>query len=465
MRLGCSLRGRDFRFNDLTDVLARANEEKSGDVLAGIAAQSEIERCAAKEVLSQCTLAQLREHPVVPCDIDAVSKAIDSNLDEAAYQRIKSWCVAELREYILDSGTTSDHIGAIRNGLTGEMVAAVTKLMSNIDLIGGARKCRVVARANTTLGLEGVLASRLQPNHPSDAVEGIIASIMEGISYGVGDAVIGINPAYDNVDVVSRLLFETNKLMEELSLPTQNCVLSHITTQTKAIERGAPAGLIFQSIAGTEKGNVAFGVEMPTLEEAVALGKKSCRSAGGQFMYFETGQGSELSSRSHNGADQVTLEARCYALARLFDPFLVNDVVGFIGPEYLRDGRQMIRAGLEDHFMGKLIGVPMGIDACYTNHMQADQNDLENLSVLLAAAGVNYFMGVPMGDDVMLSYQTTSYHDVATLRELLSVRPAPEFEKWLEEAGIMRDGRLTDKAGDATYVDSLRRSAIARMQT
>ena len=248
--------------------------------------------------------------------------------------------------------------------------------------------------------------------------------------------------------------------MEELGLPAQNCVLSLITTQMKAIERGAPAGLIFQSIAGTEKGNLAFGVDISTLEEAFVLAKKACKSAGGQFMYFETGQGSELSSQSHNGADQLTLEARCYALARLFNPFLVNDVVGFIGPEYLRDGRQMIRAGLEDHFMGKLIGIPMGIDACYTNHMQADQNDLENLAVLLSAAGVNYFMGVPMGDDVMLSYQTTSYHDVASLRELLNLRPAPEYEKWLEHAGIMKNGRLTGKGGDATYVESLRRSAI-----
>lgn len=460
MRLSCVLRGREFRFKDLTDVLARANEEKSGDVLAGISARSEIERCAAKEVLSECTLAELREHPVIPCDTDAVSRAIDSDLDENVYDRIKTWSVAQLREYILDNDTTGDDIASIRNSLSGEMVAAVTKLMSNMDLIAVARKCRVISQANTTLGLEGVLGARLQPNHPSDSMDGILASILEGISFGIGDAVIGINPAYDNVDIVSRLLFETNKLMEELVLPAQNCVLSHVTTQMKAIERGAPAGLIFQSIAGTEKGNLAFGVDISTLEEAFALGKKTCKSAGGQFMYFETGQGSELSSQSHNGADQLTLEARCYALARLFNPFLVNDVVGFIGPEYLRDGRQMIRAGLEDHFMGKLIGVPMGIDACYTNHMQADQNDLENLAVLLSAAGVNYFMGVPMGDDVMLSYQTTSYHDVASLRELLNLRPAPEYEKWLEHAGIMKNGRLTEKGGDATYVESLRRSAI-----
>jgi ethanolamine ammonia-lyase large subunit len=328
-------------------------------------------------------------------------------------------------------------------------VAAVTKLMSNMDLVVAARKCRVVVKARTTLGLEGRLAARLQPNHPSDSVAGIKAAIFEGLSYGVGDAVIGINPVYDSADTVGRLLTETQEIIDKLNIPTQNCILSHITTQIKAIERGAPAGLIFQSIAGSEKGNKAFGIDIDLLKEAQAVGRKAIshgpnnQGQGGapQFMYFETGQGSELSSLSHNGADQLTMEARCYALARCFRPFLVNDVVGFIGPEYLADGRQMIRAGLEDHFMGKLLGVPMGVDACYTNHMDADQNDLENLTILLTAAGVNYFMGVPMGDDVMLSYQSTSFHDLAALREIYSLRPAPEFELW-----------LTEHAGNPAYV-------------
>ncbi len=336
------------------------------------------------------------------------------------------------------------------------MAAAVTKLMSSMDLVLAAAKLRVVAKAKTTLGLKGRLAIRLQPNHPSDSLDGILASIYEGLSYGVGDAVIGINPAYDTPDTVARLLEATNALIEELSLPTQNCILSHLTTQLKAIERGAPAGLIFQSIAGSEKGNKAFGIDNDMLEEGTALGAKLARVAGGQYMYFETGQGSELSSHTHEGADQLTLEARCYALARQFNPFLVNDVVGFIGPEYLKDGRQMIRAGLEDHFMGKLLGVPMGIDACYTNHMNADQNDLENLSMLLILSGVNYFMGVPMGDDVMLSYQSTSFHDGASLRALMNLRPAPEFESWLEERDLMKDGKLTEKAGNPNLIMSMR---------
>jgi len=444
--------GKRFSFSTLKEVLAKANEEKSGDLLAGIAAGSEIERVAAKHVLSELTLSELRQQPVVSADEDEVTRFIDQQLDQSAFQQIRSWTVAELREFLLSDRTDSDDVARIRMGLTGEMAAAVAKLMSNLDLIRAARKCRVVARANTTLGMEGVLGSRLQPNHPSDAVDGVLASIYEGLSYGIGDAVIGINPVYDTAETVARLLDATHQLIERLGLPTQNCVLSHVTTQIKAIERGAPAGLIFQSIAGSQKGNSAFGIEIATLQQASELGRRQCLNRGQKVMYFETGQGSELSSGSHHGADQLTMEARCYALARGFEPFLVNDVVGFIGPEYLADGRQMIRAGLEDHFLGKLLGVPMGVDACYTNHMEADQNDLENLTVLLVAAGVNYFMGVPMGDDVMLSYQSTSYHDVACLRELMSCRPAPEFERWLEASGLMKAGRLTEKAGDPSYV-------------
>jgi ethanolamine ammonia-lyase large subunit len=458
MAYSCTLSRTHFQFNSLKEVLAKANEEKSGDSLAGIAASSELERVAAKQTLASVTLHELRQHPVVPFEEDEVTRAVDAALSDQAFERIKNWTVAELREFLLDDQTDGTEVKAIRGGLNGEMVAAVTKLMSSIDLVKAAKKCPVIARANTTLGLKGVLGSRLQPNHPSDSVDGIIASILEGISYGVGDAVIGINPVYDSAESVARLLHATHEVMQQLELPTQNCILSHVTTQMMAIEKGAPAGLIFQSISGTEKGNKAFGITMKMLAEAKDLGEKHCINRGGMVMYFETGQGSELSSRSHNDADQVTLEARCYALARLFSPFLVNDVCGFIGPEYLADGRQMIRAGLEDHFMGKLLGVPMGIDACYTNHMNADQNDLENLAMLLTAAGVNYFMGVPMGDDVMLSYQTTSYHDIASLRELFGLGPAPEFREWLENAGLMLDGKLTSRAGDPGFVSRLRKT-------
>jgi ethanolamine ammonia-lyase large subunit len=374
------LQANGFSFASLKEVLAKANEEKSGDTLAGIAAGSEQERVAAKQVLSQISLAQLRNEPVVAAEDDELSRAIDEAIDAQAYERIKSWNVAQLRDFLVGDADAALSVEAIRNALTGEMAAAVTKLMSNLDLVIAAKKCPVVARANTTLGQEGVLGSRLQPNHPADAIEGIVASIFAGLSYGVGDAVIGINPVYDSAESVGRLLKVTSEVIEDLGLPTQNCILSHVTTQMQAIEKGAPAGLIFQSIAGTEKGNKAFGIDLALLREAHELGRSRCKNVGGMVMYFETGQGSELSSGTHNGADQLTLEARCYAFARLFQPFLVNDVCGFIGPEYLADGRQMIRAGLEDHFMGKLLGVPMGIDACYTNHMQADQNDLENLA-------------------------------------------------------------------------------------
>jgi ethanolamine ammonia-lyase large subunit len=458
--LETKLAGQKFQFPQIKDLLAKASEEKSGDRLAQIGSRSELERVAAKEVLANIELCQLRENPVVCYDEDEVTRFIDDSLDDVAYQKIKGWTVGELREFLLDSEVDLKKIDQIRGALNGEMVAAVTKLMSSMDLVVAARKCRVVVKARTTLGLEGRLAARLQPNHPSDSVAGIKAAIFEGLSYGVGDAVIGINPVYDSADTVGRLLTETQEIIDKLNIPTQNCILSHITTQVKAIERGAPAGLIFQSIAGSEKGNKAFGIDIDLLKEAQAVGRKAIshgpnnQGQGGapQFMYFETGQGSELSSLSHNGADQLTMEARCYALARCFRPFLVNDVVGFIGPEYLADGRQMIRAGLEDHFMGKLLGVPMGVDACYTNHMDADQNDLENLTILLTAAGVNYFMGVPMGDDVMLSYQSTSFHDMAALREIYSLRPAPEFELWLEDCNLMKNGKLTEHAGNPAYL-------------
>lgn len=450
--------GHTFSFETIKEVLAKANEEKSGDRLAGVAPQTDLERVAAKRVVGDLTLQQLRDNPVVDYEQDEVTRIIDDALDMSIYERIKGWSVIELREFLLSDENTEEDVTALAPGLTGEMAAAVTKIMSNMDLMRAAKKCRVVRTANSTLGLPGRLGARLQPNHPSDSVDGIMASIYEGLSYGIGDAVIGINPVYDTPESVARLLDATAQIIDKLEIPTQNCILSHITTQMKAISGGASAGLIFQSIAGSQKGNAAFGINVELLREAHELGKQKCKNRGSHVMYFETGQGSELSSESHNGADQLTMEARCYALARLFDPFLVNDVVGFIGPEYLADGRQMIRAGLEDHFMGKLLGVPMGIDACYTNHMEADQNDLENLTVLLVASGVNYFMGVPMGDDVMLSYQSTSFHDVATLRQLMNCRPAPEFEQWLESHELMRDGKLTARAGDPSYVAGLRMS-------
>ncbi len=333
------------------------------------------------------------------------------------------------------------------------MVAAVTKCMSNLDLILVSKKLAVEARANNTIGIPGRLGVRLQPNHPSDAVDGILASVREGLSYGCGDAVIGINPVKNDVESTVRTLEATAAFIEEYSIPTQNCVLAHVTTQLEALEAGAPMGLCFQSIAGTEAANDAFGIDIAMLDDADAKMRRYGTTVGPNRLYFETGQGSELSADAHHGADQLTLEARCYGLAKRYSPFLVNTVVGFIGPEYLYDARQITRAGLEDHFMGKLIGVPMGCDACYTNHAIADQNDIENLAVLLATAGVNYFMGLPLGDDVMLNYQSTSFHDNAAIRELLGLRPAPEFEAWLEDYKLMRDGLLTAKAGDPTIFD------------
>lgn len=450
MNLKTRLFGQTFSFKDVKEVLAKANEVKSGDTLAGIAAESAAERVAAKRVLSELTLEDLRKNPVVPLEEDWVSRVIDADVNEYIYSTIKNWTVAELREYILKSETSGDEIRRISRGLTSEMVAAVAKLMSNLDLIMGASKIKVISHCNNTIGLPGTLGARLQPNHPTDSAEGILASVREGFSYGTGDAVLGLNPVDDSVPATIRSLETLYEFIMEWKIPTQICVLAHITTQMKALQKGAPIHCFFQSIAGSEISNNAFGVTKEILDDAYAMALKEGRATGPNVMYFETGQGSELSSEGHNGADQVTMEARCYGLARHYNPFLVNTVVGFIGPEYLYDSKQVIRAGLEDHFMGKLTGISMGCDACYTNHMKADQNDIENLAVLLSAAGCNYFMGIPMGDDVMLNYQCTSYHDVAALRETLNLRPAPEFEAWLESMGIMENGKLTSRAGDAT---------------
>lgn len=444
------LAGQVFTFQSIKEVLAKANEEKSGDVLAGVAASSAIERIAAKEVLADMLLCELRENPVVPYEEDEVTRLNQDSINETIYREIRGWTVAELREWILDYKTTEEDIRRISKALTAEMVAAVAKLMGNLDLVYAASKIRVPAHCNTTIGLRGTLATRLQPNHTTDNVEGITASLFEGLSYGCGDALIGLNPVNDTVSSLTEVLKRFDEIKHQFEIPTQICVLGHITTQIEAVKQGAPCDMIFQSIAGSEKGNRAFGFSAETVDEAQELMRTQGTAAGPNVLYFETGQGSELSSNAHWGADQVTMEARCYAFARKYHPFMVNTVVGFIGPEYLYDSKQVIRAGLEDHFMAKLSGIPMGCDCCYTNHMMADQNDIENLSLLLGAAGVNYILGVPTSDDIMLNYQTNAYHDIGTIREILGKHPIPAFERWLEKMGIMENGRLTKYAGDPT---------------
>src|ERR1700688_3902134 len=449
MKLSTRLLGKSYRFRSIKELLARANEARSGDDLAGIAARSEQERIAAKTVLADLRLNDLRENPVVAYDRDEVTRVIDDALDRDAFASVRNQTVGEFREWLLDDSTTGDAILAIGRGITAEIAAAVAKLSTNLDLITIAAKIRVVTKARTTLGLEGRLSTRLQPNHPRDDLDGIAAATYEGLAYATGDALIGINPCIDTPENNRRMLDLTADIIERTGAPTQNCVLGHISTQMRALESGAPMDIMFQSLAGTEKGNAGFGITVAMLDEGYAMIRETGRLRSPNLMYFETGQGSELSAGAHEGSDQVTLEARCYGLARRYSPLLVNTVVGFIGPEYLYDAKQITRAGLEDHLMGKMLGVPHGADACYTNHARADQNDCENLAVLMASAGCNYFMAVPMGDDVMLSYQSTSYHDASALRAALKMRPAPEFEAWCEQRGILHDGRLTARAGDA----------------
>ena len=445
-----SLSGKSFTFKDVKEVLAKANEVKSGDTLAGIAAESDLERIAAKEVLANLTVRTIRENPVVPYEEDEVTRINQDSIDPVVYDEIKNLTMAELREKILSYSMGEEDLKRLTRGLTSEVVAGVCKLMSNMDLVYAANKIRVTATCNTTIGKRGCLSTRLQPNHTSDNPEGMTASLFEGLSYGCGDALLGINPVNDTVSSLSELLKRLDEVKNKFEIPTQICVLGHITTQIEAVKKGAPADMIFQSIAGSQKGNTAFGFGADTVREAQALLRDRGTAKGPNVMYFETGQGSELSSDSHYGADQVTMEARCYGFAREFQPFMVNTVVGFIGPEYLYDSRQVIRAGLEDHFMGKLSGLPMGCDCCYTNHMMADQNDIDNLSLLLGSCGVNYILGVPTSDDIMLNYQTNAYHDVNTIREILGLRPIAEFERWLEKMGILENGRFTKRAGDPT---------------
>ena len=450
MILKTRLFGKAYEFKSVKEVLAKANEVKSGDTLAGVAATSAEERVAAKVVLAQLQLKDLFNNPVVPYEEDEVTRIIIDDVNKRMYEQIKNWTVEELREYILDFKTNDYEIKQIARGLTSEMVAAVTKLMSNMDLIYAAQKIIVIKTANTTIGEPGRLSARLQPNHTTDDIDGIMASLLEGLSYGIGDAVLGLNPVDDSTESVMRILNKFEEVKNEWEIPTQTCVLAHVKTQMEAMRKGTPTGLVFQSIAGSEKGNTAFGFDANDIAEAKALALETGAVAGPNVMYFETGQGSELSSDAHYGADQVTMEARCYGFAKRFDPFMVNTVVGFIGPEYLYDSKQVIRAGLEDHFMGKLSGISMGCDVCYTNHMKADQNDAENLAALLNMANVNFIMGIPHGDDIMLNYQTTGYHETATLRHLMDKRPTIEFEKWMEKMGLMEDGRLTEIAGDAS---------------
>ena len=450
MILKTKLFGRVYEFKSLKEVLAKANEFRSGDELAGVSALTAEERVAAKAVLAEVKLSDLRNNPVVPYEEDEVTRIIQDDVNEKIYEEIKNWTVSELREWILDLKTDGAMIHRISKGLTSEMVAAVAKLMGNMDLVAAASKIRIKKFCNTEIGGDNILAVRLQPNHTTDDPDGIMLSTYEGLAYGMGDALIGLNPVDDSVDSVKRVLERFHEIKTKWEIPTQICVLAHVTTQMEAVRKGAPTDLIFQSIAGPQKGNEAFGIDGAMIEEARQLALKHGTATGPNVMYFETGQGSELSSEAHHGADQVTLEARCYGFAKRFDPFIVNTVVGFIGPEYLYNSKQVIRAGLEDHFMGKLTGISMGVDACYTNHMKADQNDIENLEMLLTVAGVNYFMGIPAGDDIMLNYQTSPYHDNATLRNVCNKRPIKPFEEWLEKMGIMKDGRLTERAGDAS---------------
>jgi ethanolamine ammonia-lyase large subunit len=449
MILKTLLGGHVYTFKDLTEVMAKANDEKSGDVLLGRAAETVSERTAARVVLANLTLADIYENPLLPPEKDEVSRALKADLSMGIYEQIKNWTIGELREKILDYRTTGDDIIRIARGLEAEAAAAVAKIMTAMDLVYGASKINVHTTCATTIGLPGALSFRCQPNHPSDDLDGIRASLCEGISYGCGDAVLGVNPVDDTVDNTKAIMDMLWDFMRKWELPTQNCVLAHVTTQMKAVEAGAHVCCLFQSIAGTETANEGFGVTTQLLHDAYALIHQMGQAPGPNLLYFETGQGSEQSLGADRGVDLMTLEARCYGYARIFTPFMLNNVSGFIGPETLYDGRQIIRASLEDHFMGKLLGIPMGMAPCYTNHTKINQDDQEMATMLLGMAGSNYYMGVPHGDDIMLAYQDTSYHDDATLRELLGRTPAPEFFEWLKQHEIMdENGRLTDKGGD-----------------
>jgi ethanolamine ammonia-lyase large subunit len=438
-----SLGSRSYVFADLRSLMAKASPLRSGDCLSGVAAATSEERIAAALILAEVPLKRFLDEPLIPYEEDEVTRVILDDHQPDAFARLSGLTVGDLRNWLLSDAVGTEDLAQVARGLTPEMVAAVSKLMRNQDLILVSAKCRVVTRFRNTLGLDGCLSVRLQPNHPTDDVRGVGASIIDGLLNGAGDAVIGVNPASDNLRETSRILLLLDKVRQKFDIPTQTCVLGHVTTTLKAIEGGLPVDLVFQSIGGTEGVNRSFGVSVALLEEAydaaLSLGRGT---VGNNVMYFETGQGSALSANAHHGVDQQTIEARAYGLARRFKPLLVNSVVGFIGPEYLYDGKQIIRAGLEDHFCGKLLGLPMGVDICYTNHAEADQDDMDTLLTLLGVAGINYIMGVPGSDDIMLGYQSTSFHDALYIRRVLGKRPAPEFEAWLKKMGV------TDERGD-----------------
>ena len=444
MRYRTTLAQQVFAFDDLRQVLACASPARSGDYLAGIGAATAQQRMAARHVLADTPLTQFVSEALVPYEDDNITRLIIDTHDAAAFAPVASLTVGALRDWLLSDAANGQTLAALAPGLTPEMVAAVSKLMRNQDLIAVARKCRVVTRFRNTIGLPGRLAVRLQPNHPTDDLRGVAASTLDGLLYGAGDAVIGLNPASDSLPVLGRLLHLLDEVIARFQIPTQSCVLTHVTNTLRLMEAGAPVDLVFQSIAGTEQANLSFGVTPELLDEACAAARALGRGTlGDNVMYFETGQGSALSAGAHHGVDQQTCEARAYALARRYRPLLVNTVVGFIGPEYLYDGKQIIRAGLEDHFCGKLLGLPLGVDVCYTNHAEADQDDMDTLLVLLAAAGVNFVIGVPGADDVMLNYQSTSFHDALFVRETMGLRRAPEFEAWLARMQLTDgDGRL-----------------------
>lgn len=450
MALKTILYNETYSFGSIKEILAKANEKKSGDTLAGIAAKSDLERIAAKIVLADLTVKDITENPVIDYDKDSLTRIILDDLDKTIYEAVKNLTIGELREYILDSKRTSSELLMLSKGLSSEVIAALCKIMSNLDLMYVSSKLEITAHCNTTIGKNGTFSSRLQPNHPTDSVKGVTSSLLEGLSYGIGDAVLGLNPAVDTLESTTNILNLFNDVKTRLEIPTQICVLSHITTQMKALEKGVPMDLCFQSIAGSEISLNSFGVTTDMLGDANNMMKELSTSEGPNYMYFETGQGSELSSNGHNNADQQTMESRCYGLARHYKPFLVNTVVGFIGPEYIYDTKELMRAALEDNFCGLMHGLPMGCDICYTNHMKADQNDVDSLLVMLASSGCRYVMGVPEGDDIMLMYQSTGYHDIVTVREMLNKRPIKEFELWLEKYGIMENGKLTERAGDPT---------------
>ena len=437
-----TVRQKTYVFDDLKTLLARATPLRSGDQLAGVAAQSAEERVAAQMALADLPLTAFLNEAVVPYEQDEVTRLIIDSHDATAFRPVRHLTVGDLRNFLLAETTTTPVLTRLQPGLTPEMVAAVSKLMRNQDLITVAATCEVITKFRNTIGLNGRLSTRLQPNHPTDELRGIAASLVDGLLYGSGDAVIGINPATDHVQTTIRLLDMLDAVRERFAIPTQSCVLSHLTTTLQAIERGAPVDLAFQSIGGTEGVNASFGINLALLREGMEATRSLKRGTVGQnVMYFETGQGSALSANAHQGLDQQTAEVRAYAVARSFEPLLVNSVVGFIGPEYLYDGKQIIRAGLEDHCCGKLLGLPMGVDICYTNHAEADQDDMDTLLTLLGTAGVTFIMGIPGADDVMLHYQSTSFHDALYIRDLLGLRPAPEFEAWLLNMN------LTDETG------------------